>query len=324
MKIITIGTSLITRDFIKTAQEIDDVEIIGTYSREISKAQEFSKELGIREAFNSFQSILKNEQVNTIYIASPNALHYKQAKFFLENGKNVIVEKPLTSELSRAKELFDLAKKNELFIFEAISNVHTPNFSIFKEYILKLGEIRLVQASFSQYSSRYQLFKDGKRPNVFNPDFSGGALMDLNVYNIHLICSLFGKPRKINYFPNIVDHIDTSGVMVMDYENFKAVSVAAKDSEAMSYFQVQGDKGYIIAKGSNHKLNSIYIKIGDQEQSFDYNTKPRLYSEIVKFSELYKNKNYKESYTLFENSLIVVEILEKAWSQNNLNFKDQI
>ena len=191
MKIITVGTGVIVEDFIKTAKEIKQVEIVGSYSRELSRAKEFSDKMGIVKFYDSFSTIVADDEVDTVYIASPNALHYSQAKYFLENDKNVIIEKPIMSSAVNARELLELAKENNLFIFEAISNVRTPNFEFFKENISKLGPIRLIQANYSQYSSRYDLFKLGETPNVFNPEFSGGALMDLNVYNIQLIYNLF-------------------------------------------------------------------------------------------------------------------------------------
>lgn len=323
MKIVTIGTGMIVENFIDTAKQIELVEIVGCYSRELSRAEDFSNKRGVVNSYDSFSTIVADDQVDTIYIASPNALHYKQAKYFLENNKNVIIEKPLMTEAKHAKELLEIAKKNKLFIFEAISNVHTPNFKFIKEYLPKLGKIKLVQANYSQYSSRYDIFKEGKtKPNIFNPEFSGGALMDLNIYNIQLIYNLFGKPNDVNYFPNIREGIDTSGILVMDYKDFKTVSSTAKDSESFSYFQVQGDKGYIISRGPTNELKSLYIKTADEEFEIDYNLNHRLHAEIVAFGEIFKNKDYKKTYEKFEKSIDVVEILEKSWEPQKLGFKD--
>lgn len=323
MRIITVGTGVIVEDFIKTAKEIKEVEIVGSYSRTLSRAKEFSDKMGIVKFYDSFSTIVEDDEVDAVYIASPNALHYSQAKYFLENNMNVIIEKPIMSEAAHARELFELAKQNELFIFEAISNIQTPNFKFIKEYIPKLGPIRMVQANYSQYSSRYDLFKEGQKPNVFNPEFSGGALMDLNVYNIQLIYNLFGKPAKSQYYPNMMEGIDTSGVLIMDFGKFKAVSSAAKDSESFGYFQVQGEDGYIISRGPTNELKSLYVKTKDEEFEIDYNLKPRLHSEIVEFGQLFLNKDLKKTYENFERSIEVLEILEESWRQNDLGFKDK-
>lgn len=323
MKIVTVGSGMIVEEFITAAKEVDTVEIVGCYSRDIARAEEFANKMGIVKFYDSFSTIVEDDEVNTIYIATPNALHYSQAKYFLENNKHVIIEKPLMSEEANARELFELAKQNKLFILEAISNVHTPNFKIVKEYLGKLGPIKLVHANYSQYSSKYDLFRDGETPNVFNPEFSGGANMDLNIYNIHLIYHLFGLPKDSHYFPNLVRNIDTSGALVMDYGDFKAIATAAKDSASTCFFQVQGEHGFIRSVGPTNELPDLYIKIKDEEIKIDHNVKHRLFSEVETFGQLFKDQDFDTVYDKFEKSLEVLTILEKSWRQNDFNFKDR-
>lgn len=323
MKIVTVGTGVIVEEFIKAAKQVEDVTIVGGYSRTLDRAEQFANKVDIEKAYDSFDTIIADASVDTVYIATPNALHYNQAKYFLENGKNLIIEKPLMSTVEHAAELLQLAKDKNLFIFEAISNVHTPNYDVFREYVNKIGDIKLVHANYSQYSSRYDLFKAGETPNVFNPEFSGGVLMDLNIYNIHLIYHLFGLPDDSTYFPNIERGIDTSGVLVMDYGKFKATASGAKDSASPSYFIVQGDEGYIASFGATNELKDLHIKTKDEEFKVDYNMKHRLYSEVEAFEKIFATGNYDEAYAKFEKSLEVLSILEKSWRSHNLGFTDK-
>ena len=79
--------------------------------------------------------------------------------------------------------------------------------------------MKLVLGNYSQYSGRYDRLKEGEVPNVFNPQYGGGALMDINYYNVYLNVALFGKPEKVVYFPNIYENLaDTSGILVMQYD----------------------------------------------------------------------------------------------------------
>lgn len=323
MKIITVGSGVIVEDFIKATHSVNNVEVVGCYSRDLSRAKQFAQKMGIMKYYDSLSTIVADDEIDTVYIASPNALHYSQAKYFLENHKHVIIEKPIMSEVKNGLELLELAKKNKLFVFEAISNVHTPNFEVFKEHLDKLGPIKLVQANYSQYSSRYDLFMDGETPNVFNPAFSGGSLMDLNIYNIQLTYHLFGLPIDSHYFPNIERGIDTSGVLVMDYGSFKAVTSAAKDSASTSYFQVQGVNGYIRSTGPTNELPDVFVKTKDMEFTVDYNVKHRLVGEVETFGKLFEEKDFETVYHKFEQSLEVLSILEKSWNQANLGFKDR-
>lgn len=323
MKIVTVGTGMIVEEFIKAAKQVNTVEIIGSYSRSLDRAKEFSAKMGIVKFYDSLSTIVDDEDVDAIYIASPNSLHFMQAKYFLENHKHVILEKPIMSKVANAKSLLDIAKKNNLFIFEAISNIHTPNFEVIKENISKLGNIKMVQSNYSQYSSRFDLFKAGEVPNVFNPAFSGGALLDLNIYNIQLIYHLFGLPKDSTYFPNIMKGIDTSGILVMDYGEFKAFAVGAKDSASPSYFTIQGDEGFITATGPTNELPNLHLKTKDEEFKVDHNTKHRLYWEIEVFGDIFSKKDYDLAYKKFEESIDVLGILEKSWKQNYLGFEDR-
>ena len=79
---------------------------------------------------------------------------------------------------------------------EAVPTTYLPNFEILKESLGKIGKIKLVQGNFSQYSSRYDAFLRGEMPNIFNPDFAGGCLMDINFYNVYLNVALFGMTAK--------------------------------------------------------------------------------------------------------------------------------
>ena len=94
--------------------------------------------------------------------------------------------------------------------------------------------------NYSQYSSRYDAFKRGEIAPAFNPEMGGGALRDLNIYNIHLLVGLFGKPHRVEYLPNVERGVDTSGILVLDYGNFKAVAIGAKDCSAEIRSTIQG------------------------------------------------------------------------------------
>ena len=133
---------------------------------------------------------------------------------------------------SETEELAALAQRKRLFLVEAMTTQYQPNYAKLRELLPRVGTVRMVQCSFSQYSSRYDAFCAGQTPPVFDPLCAGGALMDLGVYNISYIVGLFGEPNKAVYAANMERNIDTSGVLMMDYSGFKAVSIAAKDCAA--------------------------------------------------------------------------------------------
>lgn len=85
--------------------------------------------------------------------------------------------KPLTSTLREAEELAELARKQRLFLYEAITTIYQPDYAALKAQLYRIGTVELVSCNFSQYSSRYDAFRRGKIHPVFDPEKSGGALM---------------------------------------------------------------------------------------------------------------------------------------------------
>jgi predicted dehydrogenase len=255
MKIGTVGTNFIVDAFIEAARKTGRAEIAAAYSR--NPDAEFAKKHGIPKLYADREAFLQDAELDCIYVASPNSLHYAWSKDALSAGKNVICEKPFVSRAAELEQLVRLAKERGLFLFEALTVPHLPNFRLIREKLPALGQIRFVQLNFSQYSSRYDAFKAGKNPNLFNPVFSGGALMDLNYYNLCFVQRLFGEPDDIRYAANLAENgVDLSGVLVMKYRDFIAEAVATKDSDSRNFVQIQGEKGYIAAESTASNLRS--------------------------------------------------------------------
>ncbi|MFR4218298.1 MAG: Gfo/Idh/MocA family protein [[Clostridium] innocuum] len=177
--------------------------------RKKDSAKPLADKYGIDKIYTDLDEMLQDEDINFVYVASPNSLHFKHSLKALQAGKHVICEKPFTSTVDEFDILVDTAK-NILYLFEAIVSSYASYLNI--KQLPRLGTIRMVQCNFSQYSSRYDILA-GETPNVFNPEFSGGASSNINIYNLHYVIGLFGKPTEIHYYANKhTNGIDTSGV----------------------------------------------------------------------------------------------------------------
>ena len=113
----------------------------------------------------------------------------------MKNKKHTICEKAVASNVKELEEVLATAKENNVLFMEAIRTNVVPSISIIKDNLSKLGTVR-VYRNYSQYSSRYDAFKSGELPNIFNPKFSAGSLMDIGVYCIHPLVLLFGPPKS--------------------------------------------------------------------------------------------------------------------------------
>ena len=270
--------------------------------------------------------MLKNDDIEVIYIAVNNHLHYEMSMKALKAHKHVICEKPFTSHIKELEELNAYAKKENLLLLEAISTQYLPNVLKIKELLNEVGDVKIVSANYSQYSSRYNAFKEGQILPAFDYKKSGGALMDLNIYNIHFLVALFGEPKDVYYQANIEKGIDTSGIITLNYGNFKAVLVGAKDCKAPIMTSVQGDQGCILLDTPANNVSNFQLLKNDK-RVFQYNEqdgKHRMYFEFVEFVKIIDKKDYQRAQDMMEKSLIAMTIATKARQSANVIFPADI
>lgn len=184
-------------------------------------------------------------------------------------GKHAVLDKPFTSNLRETEQLTELAKRKGLFLFEAISTRYLPSYAKIQEWLPKIGTVKLAICNYSQFSRRYDTFRRGETLPAFDPAKSGGALMDLNVYNVHFLLVLFGAPEQVNYHANLEQGIDTSGILTLDYGGFQAVVVGAKDCAAPCGCLIQGAKGHIQQIGPANLGGRVILHLnGGTEEAF--------------------------------------------------------
>ncbi|MEI0739292.1 Gfo/Idh/MocA family oxidoreductase [Paenibacillus sp. JTLBN-2024] len=182
----TIGTNWITERFLHAAAENDDFELTAVYSRTEEKGLEFAAQFGEPKVYTDLKAMAtKRLHRRGLYRQPELPLHAEQAILFMNHGKHVLREKPLASNSDEVRRMIAAAEANNVVLMEAMKSTLMPNFRIMKDNPYKIGQVRRYFASYCQYSSRYDAFKQGTVLNAFNPEFSNGALMDLGIYCIY-------------------------------------------------------------------------------------------------------------------------------------------
>ncbi|MDO4197877.1 MAG: Gfo/Idh/MocA family oxidoreductase [Erysipelotrichaceae bacterium] len=325
MKLGIVGAGLIVSTLLQFIHETD-VELIAICAtpNEKEKLEEMQKEHGFKYIYTDYDEFLKNDETEIVYMGVNNFLHYTFGKKALEAGKHIIMEKPYTSNYEQAKKLVDMAKEKHLMIFEAISTIYNPNFVKIQELLPTIGDVKIVSLNYTQYSTRYDAFKRGEILPAFDYKKSGGALMDLNVYNVHFITELYGAPNKVEYIANMEHNIDTSGILTLSYDNFQVTSIAAKDCGSPLLNCIQGNEGCIYTSSPLFTLTHFEHQLNKKEPvHYDFTgTSHRMKHEFLKFIEVFNNKDYKANDHMMEHSLIVMDVLTKARECIGLVFPD--
>ena len=138
--------------------------------------------------------------------------------------------------------------------------------------------------------------------------------MDINIYNIHFVVGILGKPDSVKYLANVERGIDTSGILLLDYPGCKVVCIGAKDSAAPIRSMIQGDKGSVVLNGPPNLCDSFVVNLNGQEsQALDKKVHPhRMYEEFREFARMIEAKDFAKAKEMLEQSQVVMEIAEEA------------
>ena len=313
MNLCAIGTGAITKSMLAEFARSDVLHCTAIYSRQEETGRAMADAFGIGRVFTSMEEMLADPSIDMVYVASPNSIHYGQTKAALQAGKHVICEKPFAPTVAEAEELIALAREKHLLLFEAITTAHHPHYGYVKENLPKLGKLKLVTATFCQFSSRYPALLAGKPSPVLNHAFAGGALMDINLYNIHFVVGLFGAPKQVHYFPNCHESgVDTSGMLVLQYEDFLCQCIGAKDCAAGNGVQIIGEDGYMAVTPSSSNCQTVELNLRGREAVSVHLPENPWYYEVQDLGRLVAAGDYEACYRALEVTRNVVEVLEKA------------
>ena len=259
----TIGTSWITNSYIDGALDSGLWTLTAVYSRTLEKGREFGAKYGVETVFTDMEAMAQSDLIDAVYIASPNKLHAEHVRIFLENGKHVICEKPLSAHAKDVKALQTLAKERGLIYLEAIMFMHLPQRRLLEETLEKIGGVNVAKLDFCQRSSKYDAYLAGNLPNIFNPALETGALMDLGIYCVYPALYLFGMPERTQITAQLLaSGADGSGIVAMQYPDKLVNLVYSKVGQAAANTDFQGNLG-TVSVASISKLANIEIIYND-------------------------------------------------------------
>ena len=326
VKLGTIGSGVIVRSILDNVQKTEGISLAAVYSRSEEKAKKLASDYGCSVTYTDMDAFLSDPNVNTVYIATPNLLHYEQAKHALLAGKHVILEKPFTTRRDHAEELAAIAQERRLLLVEAAPTSFLPNFAILKEQLQKILPVKLVLSNYSQYSSRYDAVLRGETPAIFDPSYAGGCLMDINFYNVLLNVLLFGAPKAATYLPNTrPGYSDTSGVMVLQYDGFVSTNAGAKDTWGVNSFQIEGEKGYIYIENGSNGLKSVRVVTKTSDETFNLQPNPdRWFYEVQEVTRLFLAEDYDAIHARLETTIATVGVIESARKAAGICFPKDI
>jgi len=239
-----LGTGNIANSFAKDFKFVSHGVIDAVASRSINKAKAFAEKYQIKKAYDNYENLLHDAEIDVVYIATPHNFHFQNASDSLNAGKAVVCEKPITINAHECRQLIQLANSSGQYLMEAMWTYFLPAISKAMHWVEdgQIGEIRSIKADFG--------FKANKETEkrLFLPEFAGGALLDIGIYPLALatlICK--STPMKITVFSKKLDTgVDGEETVILEYPDGVLANVSASITYAMSNEAlIIGEKGYI-------------------------------------------------------------------------------
>lgn len=319
MRFGIVGTNFVVRGFMAAVSKNDDVEVAAVCSGHYENAVNFAKEYGIPKVYSAYTEIAEDKDIDAVYIATPNALHFEQAKFFLERHIPVFLEKPMCSNAREAKELVQIAIENDTYLHHGIMPLYMPNLSVLKEKINTVGKIHNALFIFSKYSSRYDAYLQGQNPTTFRRELSNGSIMDLGVYPLSLIVTLFGKPQTISAnCVKLETGVDASFQAILSYSDFSVVVMASKASDTKLHCEISGEKGSIQVPHPS-LLDDVIIQMrGESEEHHQKGGNPFEF-QLQNFLKEWQSGS-KPKLVPYEVSIELMEVLDEIRKCCGVNY----
>lgn len=265
-----IGSGTIASTFATALNSMEDTRLVGVASRNIIKAKEFTKRFQIEKAYGSYEELVKDEEIDVIYIATPHSEHKANAELCIKNGKAVLCEKPFTINVLESEYLISLAREHKVFIMEAMWTKLLPTTIKVKQWIKdgRIGKVRHIRASFGYKSP----FDPDHR--LYNPNLAGGALLDVGIYPITYVVHMMDRlPDEIISGAQFgKTKIDEQNVIIMKYNDGVLADLSSSIAAETGYdAMISGEDGWIVVP-----------KFWSAEEAHLYNSKKELVESFNK------------------------------------------
>lgn len=272
-----LGTGAIATKFTTALKFLDDCLPAAVASRSLERAEKFAKEFHIEKAYGSYEALIKDPDIDVVYIALPHTEHKNMTKLCLENKKAVLCEKPLTINAADTEELIEIAGKNRTFLMEAMWTKFLPATKKVREWIDggRIGKVLHIRADFGYYKE----FDINSR--VWDPNLGGGALLDVGIYPITYATYLLNRlpDRIISSAITGKSQVDEQNVIIFRYKDGVLADLSsAISAEIGREAFIAGEKGYI-------KVDNFFM--ADSAYLYDNN-----HCRIDMFKEPFKANGY--------------------------------
>jgi predicted dehydrogenase len=306
-----LGLGKIAGKFATGLKDVEGAELYAVASRSKDKAEAFAKEHKATKLFSSYQAMLEDKELEVVYIATPHVFHHQQSLLCLDHKKAVLCEKPFAMNKKQVEEMIAKAKKENIFLMEAMWTQFLPHFQFVLDQIKsnKYGEIKNLKADFG-FPAPVDLDK-----RLYNKNLGGGSLLDIGIYPIFMAMSTLGIPEKIQATAKFHQSgIDEETNMIFEYKNgVEAELNSSIVRQTPTQAVIQFEKATIILNTRFHEPTNIRIQTPAGEEIKEFEVHSNGYNfEAQHVQKMLLEGKTESSEMTFEKSLQLIDLLDKV------------
>ena len=314
-----LGLGKIAGKFATGLKDVEGAELYAVASRSKSKAEAFAKEYNATKLFSSYEAMLKDEALDVVYIATPHVFHHQQTLLCLDHKKAVLCEKPFAINKEQVEEMIAKAKKENVFLMEAMWTQFLPHLKFVLDLIEseKYGKIKNLKADFG-FPAPVDLDK-----RLYNKDLGGGSLLDIGIYPIFMAMSALGTPEKIQASAKFSETgIDTECDMIFEYTNGVEAELGSSIvKQTPTAAIIQFEKATITLNTRFHEPTSVKIQTPESEETKEFKVDSNGYNFEAEHVQKMLLEGKTESTEMnFAKSLQLIELLDKVRDQIGLEY----
>ncbi|WP_027392830.1 Gfo/Idh/MocA family protein [Aquimarina latercula] len=314
-----IGLGNIANQFVKDLSLVSNAELEAVGSRNMEKAVEFSQKHNAKRAYNNYDQVINDSEVDIIYIATPHDSHADLTIKSINAGKHVLCEKPVALNKDQTLRMIEASRANNKFFMEAFWTRFNPSI---REVLSKvrngeIGEVKYINADFA--------FNIGvAEGRMINPNMGGGSLMDMGVYPLFLCYLILGIPRKVLASANFYESgADQQTSMLLQYDKAQAILHSSFVSSSDMNALISGENGRIQINAIWHEAQSYSVIKNNHTIDYHLPTKGKGFSYEIEESHrcIWDNKIESDLWS-HKDSLSLIQIVDEVRKHTGLEFPD--
>ena len=255
----------IANKFAEAVHDLTAGRVVAVGSRDGGRAEGFARRHGIPRSYAGYEQLVRDDEVEAVYVASPHSAHRDHALLAIAAGKHVLIEKALARNSTEVEEIFAAAGRSGVFVMEAMWTRHLPHIAWVREKIASgaIGDIVTIGVDHGQSLDL------PPEHRLKNPDLAGGAILDLGVYPVSFIVDLLGAPSQVKAVGRLTETgVDGHVSMVLGYDG-GAIAVVDTTlwTKTPTVAVISGTMGSIEIDGDFYWPGMVRLRSADRSRS---------------------------------------------------------